>query len=57
MGKRLIPCNAVVRMIDDKKVSVQLTKPSALMDILGSKELQQLSIEADSKLEQIIKEL
>lgn len=53
----LIPCNAVVRMIDDKKVSVELTRPSALMEILGNRELQQLSLEADSKLEQILREL
>lgn len=53
----LIPCNAVVRMIDEKKVSVELTRPSALMEILGNKELQQLAIDADYKLDQVLKEL
>lgn len=53
----LIPCNAVVRMIDKEKVSVELTKPSSLMAILGDKELQQLATEADFKLEKVLEEL
>jgi len=51
----LIPCNAVVRMIDTEKVSVELTKPSSLMAILENKELQQLA--TDFKLEKVLEEL
>lgn len=53
----LIPCNAVVRMVDKEKVSVELTKPSSFMAILGDKELQQLATEADFKLEKVLEEL
>lgn len=53
----LIPCNAVVREISKERVSVELTKPTALMAILGNKELERLAIEADAKLEKVLEEL
>lgn len=53
----LIPCNAVVREISKERVSVELTKPTALMAILGNKELERLAVEADAKLEKVLEEL
>lgn len=50
----LVPCNAVVREISKEKVSVELTKPTALMAILGNKELEQLAIGVDDKLESVL---
>lgn len=50
----LIPCNAVVREIDDCTVSVELVKPTALMTILGNEELKQLSQDADLRLRRVI---
>jgi uncharacterized protein (DUF302 family) len=43
----LLPCNAVLREIAPGKISVELVKPSALMTILGSRELVDLAARAD----------
>jgi uncharacterized protein (DUF302 family) len=43
----LLPCNAVLREIAPGKISVELVKPSALMTILGSRELIDLASRAD----------
>jgi uncharacterized protein (DUF302 family) len=49
----LLPCNAVVRSIGTGRVSVELAKPSALMEILGDEKLQQLAKAADQRLERV----
>lgn len=46
----LLPCNAVVRDIGNGMVSVELAKPSALMEILGNKRLVSLAGAADARL-------
>ena len=46
----LLPCNAVVRDLGNGKVSVELAKPSAMMEILGKKDLVTLAGEADARL-------
>ena len=53
----LLPCNAVVREIVPGLISVELAKPSALMEILGDKKLIQLASDADRILEKVIKDL
>lgn len=52
----LVPCNAVVREIGKNKVAIELTKPSALMAILGNKDLENLALDADSRLAKILEE-
>ncbi len=46
----LLPCNAVVRDIGQGRVSVELAKPTALMNMLGDKALAELAQVADQKL-------
>jgi uncharacterized protein (DUF302 family) len=46
----LLPCNAVVRDIGQGRVSVELAKPTALMNMLGDKALTELAQVADQKL-------
>ncbi len=46
----LIPCNAVVRDIGNHKVSIELVKPSSLMQITGDESLVALARDADKKL-------
>ena len=53
----LLPCNAVVREIVPGLISIELAKPSALMEILGDKKLTQLAGDADRILEKVIKGL
>jgi uncharacterized protein (DUF302 family) len=53
----LLPCNAVVREIVPGLISIELAKPSALMEILGDKKLIQLASETDRILEKVIKGL
>ncbi len=53
----LLPCNAVVREIVPGLISIELAKPSALMEILGDKKLIQLAGDADRILEKVIKGL
>ncbi len=53
----LIPCNAVVRDIGNNKVSVELVKPSSLMQITGDDSLVQMTKEADKKLDLVIRSL
>ena len=49
----LIPCNATIRQIKPKEFSVELTKPSALMEILGESDLVSMAREADALLESV----
>jgi uncharacterized protein (DUF302 family) len=53
----LIPCNAVVREIDNGRVSVELAKPTAMMSALGDQELVALAAEADRRLQKALESL
>jgi len=53
----LLPCNAVIRKIGDDKVSVELAKPSALMEMLDDESLVAQAKEADEKLRKVINSL
>lgn len=46
----LIPCNAVVRTLESGKISIELTKPSAMMLMMGDQELANLAKDADQLL-------
>lgn len=53
----LIPCNAVVREIAPGKISIELMKPSAMMEILGDQNLVTLSQDADARLKKALDKL
>ena len=46
----LLPCNAVVRDLGQGRVSVELVKPTAMMNVLGDSTLVELAKVADQKL-------
>lgn len=50
----LILCNATIREIAKDKYSVELTKPSALMKILGEPELEVMAKSADASLVSVL---
>jgi uncharacterized protein (DUF302 family) len=50
----LIPCNAVIRELEPNKLSIELMKPSAMMEVLGDQDLVELAKEADSKLKRAL---
>jgi len=50
----LLPCNAVVREIAPGKISLELAKPTAMMQILGDARLAELAREADAKIERAL---
>ncbi len=51
----LLPCNAVIREVAPGKVSVELVKPTAMMQILGDAKLAELAREADVRIERALK--
>ncbi|MDD5384133.1 MAG: DUF302 domain-containing protein [Gallionella sp.] len=53
----LLPCNAVIREIAPGKISLELAKPSAMMQILGDAGLTKLAREADAKIERALANL
>jgi len=53
----LLPCNAVVREIGAGRYSIELAKPSSMMEILGDQALAQMACEADSRLEKALESL
>ena len=53
----LLPCNVVLRDVGDGKVSIEIIKPSAMMNMLGDKTLDQLAQEADNLLENVISKI
>ena len=53
----LLPCNAVVRDLGAGQFSVELARPTALMEILEEEKLVQLAKDADKKLEQALESL
>ena len=46
--------NAVVRDIGDDRISVDLAKPSSMMEILGDQELVILAKDADDRLQIVL---
>ena len=53
----LLPCNAVVRELAPGRVSVELAKPSAMMEILGDERLSGLAAQADERLKRALDRL
>lgn len=53
----LLPCNAVLRVVDEGKVSVELARPSALMEIVGERKLVEMAEEADRLLQKVLDSL
>ncbi len=53
----LLPCNAVLREISNGRISVELVKPTAMMEMLGDQDLVQLACDADSKLKMALDQL
>ncbi len=50
----LLPCNAVVREVAPGKISLELAKPTAMMQILGDAGLAELAREADARIERAL---
>ncbi len=50
----LLPCNAVVRELENGKVSVELAKPTAMMTMLGDKNLIALAADADQRMQKAL---
>jgi uncharacterized protein (DUF302 family) len=50
----LLPCNAVIREVAPGRVSLELAKPTAMMQILGDAGLAELAREADAKIERAL---
>lgn len=50
----VIPCNVTVSDIGHGRVSVEIAKPSALMNALGNGELVELAASADKKLARVL---
>jgi uncharacterized protein (DUF302 family) len=53
----LLPCNAVVRELAAGKISVELAKPSSMMEILGDSKLINMAREADAKLQRALENI
>lgn len=51
----LLPCNAVIRELEPRKISLEFTKPTAMMLILGDDKLLELAGEADARIERALK--
>ena len=50
----LLPCNAVLRDVGDGRISIELAKPSSLMEMLGDRELIVLARDADARLQRAL---
>ena len=53
----LLPCNVVVRDLGKGKVSIEVAKPTAMMEMLGDSELVNLAEDADVRLKNILEKL
>ena len=53
----LLPCNAVIRDLENGQVSVEIIKASAMMKILGDKNLEQPALKADSLLAEALRSI
>lgn len=50
----LLPCNVVVRELGRAKVSVEIVKPTMMMEMLGDSELVSLAGSADQRLKKAL---
>lgn len=50
----LLPCNAVIRDLGEGQISVELARPTALMEMLGDAQLVELARDADKRLEKAL---
>jgi uncharacterized protein (DUF302 family) len=50
----LLPCNAVIREIAPRKMSVEFIKPTSMMMVLGDAKLTALAAEADTRIERAL---
>jgi uncharacterized protein (DUF302 family) len=50
----LLPCNVVIRAINEDKLSIEIAKPSSLIDILGESALSKMALDADSKIKRVM---
>ncbi len=53
----LLPCNAVIRDIGKGKISVELAKPTALMELLGDPQLVEAAKDADHRLARVLERM
>jgi len=53
----VLPCNAVIRELKPGRISVELARPTALMEILHDDKLKLLAKTADRKLEAVLEGL
>lgn len=53
----LMPCNVVVRELENGKTSIEAQKPSSMMEILGESKLAELAQEADKKIQSVLERL
>jgi uncharacterized protein (DUF302 family) len=53
----LLPCNVVIRQLGKDQVSIELAKPSAMMEILGDRELVALAKDADDRLQKVLEKV
>jgi uncharacterized protein (DUF302 family) len=53
----LLPCNAVIRQLSPGKMSVELVRPSSLMEVLDDSKLVELSRGADERLQKVLESL
>ncbi|HAZ14533.1 MAG TPA: hypothetical protein DCY86_17215 [Bdellovibrionales bacterium] len=53
----LLPCNAVVRDLGNNRISVELTKASSMLEVLGDKALNAAALEVDKKLAHALENL
>ena len=53
----LLPCNAVIRELAPGRMSIELAKPTVLMEMLGDDHLVKLAENADLKLGKVLQSL
>ncbi|MGZ3649771.1 MAG: DUF302 domain-containing protein [Bdellovibrionota bacterium] len=51
----LLPCNVVLRETGTKKISVEIARPSTLLEILADPRLSGMASEADNKLGNVVR--
>lgn len=53
----LLPCNVVIRELSEGRVSVELAKPTSMMEMLGDAELIALAKDADARLLRVLEKV
>lgn len=51
----LLPCNVVIRELKPGTVSVEIARPTAMMEVLGETRLVELARGADEKLQNVLR--